>query len=256
VAPAFFQAWQRDVSFFFPARLLTNILSQARSANADVRSKTVDLFTVLVGSTFDAGSLSKTIDEVGSPLRLGKSASTDNRIALLSMLSTVPPSSTHSNSLIGIASTVLSKESNESAISSIFRLLSTHLPILLSSDIKLNATPISVVVKSLQDTKPATRRAASGALGHVFWTLDQEGVEANEAISGFAKALLPALEVNLKNVASNPLNSPAGPLEGYVAVTLLRGVFQRWQVVNICMCQTSCRMFHESVPEMPQSQPP
>jgi hypothetical protein len=234
VATAFFQARKQDVSPFFPARLLTQLLNQSRSPNPDNRSKSVTLFTSLVQSTFDATALRKTIDEVSSPLRLGKSASSDHRIALFSMLAAVPPSLADSTVLVGLAFTVLSKEPNEAVTPSIFRVVSSHLPILLVSGVEVEASHIATLVKSLQDTKSAvTRRAASGALGNVLWTLDEEEIKINEAISKLAKALIPALEVNLKNVSSNPLSSPAGPLEGYVAVSLLKGAFQRWQIVDL-----------------------
>jgi hypothetical protein len=44
----------------------------------------------------------------------------------------------------------------------------------------------------------------------------------------FAEGMLPGLEGALKTITANTLNSPAGPLEGYVAVAVLKGRLQNY----------------------------
>jgi hypothetical protein len=53
----------------------------------------------------------------------------------------------------------------------------------------------------------------------------------------FAKSLLPSLENNLKSVVTNPLNSSAGPLEGYIAVAVLLGPLSQTKKFSKSNCQ-------------------
>lgn len=74
------------------------------------------------------------------------------------------------------------------------------------------------LVKEMNGSKPALRRAACSLIGNVLF----ESTDINTgALDQFLQIAVPAFESNLKAVSSNPLTSPAGPLEGYVAISSL-----------------------------------
>jgi hypothetical protein len=82
----------------------------------------------------------------------------------------------------------------------------------------------SLLAKEMNNAKPVIRRTFCSLVGDIFWTL---GDLSSEASQTFARAILPSFETSLKTVVANPLNSTAGPLEGYIAMAVLLGPISR-----------------------------
>lgn len=81
------------------------------------------------------------------------------------------------------------------------------------------------------DTKPPIRRAAHATVGSVFWALKDD--EATEAEKKLAEGLVPGFEGAMKTMTASALNSPSGPLEGYVAVAVVKSRAKKWDVKKI-----------------------
>ena len=207
------------------SRLLTQIINSAKSTNAIVRSNSIQLFRTIITRAKSDDLLSSSVTELLSLPKIGKSSGPDHRVALYSMLSFLPPSSGISASIVETATSLLSKETHEVAIAVLASALPLHFVFLLKADLPLSAGMIPLIVKEMNGSKPAVRRAFASLVGSVFL---EDGVDCSTGkVFEFAKAVLPAFETCLKTVAGNPLNSSGGPLEGYIAVAVLLGPLSR-----------------------------
>lgn len=109
--------------------------------------------------------------------------------------------------------------------------LAKHVPAVLLSNTPIPGPQISSLVKGMADTKPPLRRIHCQTVGNIFWALPSTAVDEQpitDAMVSFAEGVLPGLEGALKTITANTLNSPAGPLEGYVAVAVLKGRLQNY----------------------------
>lgn len=155
--------------------------------------------------------------------KAGKTSGPDHRIALYSMLSFVKPSSI--SPLITLVTLLLiAKETHDTATSVLTTILPPHLSFLLRSDDPLPSEMMATIAKEMNNSKPVVRRAFCSLVGNTFWAL---GDLLSEASESFANAVFPAFETSMKTVATNPLNAPAGPLEGYIGVAALLGPVSR-----------------------------
>lgn len=217
------------------AKLLPAVASPAKSVNPTTRTASIHLFKVLfVSSTSSTeGDVLAAAKEVYAPLKAGKTSSPDHRTTLFTMLAALPASPTLSADLITLTLSLLPKESNDLAIASMMRVVALHLPTSLATGSALTAPQLAALIKGMQEPKPTIRRSLVLTVGTVLWSFDSEGDKVGEAAKAFAVGMLPALETALKTVTANPLNSPAGPLEGYVAVAALKGRMGKWGVKTI-----------------------
>jgi hypothetical protein len=221
----FFRAYPAPLSQDAFKRILTPILSCSKSSNAVVRSNATELFKVIVSkSTENREDLKNAVVEVLSLPKAGKTTGPDHRIALYTMLQSLPPSSTTSPEVVLSVLPLLTKETNDAAIGALGAALSSHLSFQLRGNEALPATVTNTIVKELANTKPQIRRAFYAAVAGAIWSLDSLETDASAAL---IQAILPALEASLKNVSANPVGAAAGPLEGYVAVALLLGPLKR-----------------------------
>lgn len=217
------------------AKLLPAVASPAKSTNPTTRAASIHLFTVL----FASSTLSTENDvlaaakEVYAPLKAGKTSSPDHRTTLFMMLAPLPASPTLSADLVALTLSLLPKEFNDLTIASMMRVVALHLPSSLAAGSALTAPQLAALIKGMQEPKPTIRRSLVLTVGAVLWSLESEGDKVGEAAKAFAVGMLPALETALKTVTANPLNSPAGPLEGYVAVAALKGRMGKWGVKKI-----------------------
>lgn len=109
--------------------------------------------------------------------------------------------------------------------------LSTHVPAVLLSNTPIPSAQIATLVKGMAETKPPLRRIHNQTVGNIFWALPSLATDSQpitEAMKSFAEGVLPGFEGALKTITANTLNSPAGPLEGYVAVSILKGRLQNY----------------------------
>ncbi|KAK4055085.1 translational activator of GCN4 [Microbotryomycetes sp. JL201] len=211
-------------------KLLNSILNSSKSVTAATRAASVNLFQIVYANASETDTVSA-IEQVATLFKSGKTASPDHRTALHTMLASLTASATVSKQIVETSLGLLAKESNEHTFAAIMRLLTTHMPEILRNGSPIAAPHAAALVKAMQDTKPAIRRNAHSAIGAIFWSLDI--VEANDMIKSFAVAMLPGFESALKTVTANPLNSPAGPLEGFAAVAVLKGRLSRWNIQQV-----------------------
>ncbi|KAF8911690.1 armadillo-type protein [Gymnopilus junonius] len=224
----FFSAYPHPLAIDTFQRLLTQIISSAKSSNPSVRTNSVSLFKtlILLHSPSDPHNLARiAVPELISLPKAGKSAGPDHRVALYSMLGLLDTAKEVSNALVQAAATLVPKEPNEGAIGVLVRALPRHVTFLLREG-ELGNETTQFIAKEMTNSKPAIRKAFVGLAGAVFTESDSkdgEGILETESGKAFANGLLPSFEASLKTVANNPLNSPGGPFEGYVAVAVLLG---------------------------------
>jgi hypothetical protein len=205
-------------------RILTPVLNCSKSSNAVVRSNATELFKIIVSKNAENHEdLKSAVIEVLSLPKAGKTTGPDHRIALYTMLQSLPPSPTTSPEVISSVPTLLTKETNDPAIEALGSSLSSHLSFQLRGDKALPPPVVTVIVKELANSKPQIRRAFYSAVGGALWSLESLETGASAAL---IKAILPVLEASLKNVSANPVGAVAGPLEGYVAIALLLGLLK------------------------------
>ncbi|CEQ38752.1 SPOSA6832_00193 [Sporobolomyces salmonicolor] len=201
-------------------KLSPAVLTPTKSVSASTRAAAIRLFSVLYSSGEEADLL-PVAEQVYTPLKTGKTTSPDHRTTLYTLLSVLPASPKLSLEAANTALAALPKESNEQTVAAMSSVLSKHIPAVLAANTTLPTPQVAALVKGMADTKPALRRLHNQTVGNVFWALPKEPV--TEAAQAFATGVLPGFEAALKTVTSNTLNSPAGPLEGYVAVAVLKG---------------------------------
>ena len=229
-------------------RLAPAVLAPTKSVSAPTRAAATRVFATLFSSGAqgddDEATLAAVAEQVYAPLRTGKTTSPDHRTALYTLLAALPPSAALSPEVVATALGALAKESNEATFAALMRALERHLPRALEADVRVPQAHVAALVKSLGETKPALRRRAQAALGSVFWALEHgeapsgssgsaQAAQVTGAERAFGEELAPAWEAALKTVATNLLNSPSGPLEGYVAVAVLKSRALKWDSKKI-----------------------
>jgi len=83
----------------------------------------------------------------------------------------------------------------------------------------------TLIAKEMNSSKPAIKRAFCALTGSVLFEGD-DILTAEKGIS-FAKSILPALEACLKSSSSTALTASGGPIEGYIAISVILGSFAR-----------------------------
>ncbi len=204
-------------------RLLNPALNNAKSSNHVVRAGSIALFKVLIKLNSSSADLEHTVTEVLSLPKAGKTAGPDHRLALYTMLGSIPPSEPVSSQIVQTGLSLLAKETHDASVSALGSSLIPHLVHSLRAA-SLPSDIASVAAKEMTNAKPVVRRAFCSLVGSALWELGNIDTTASITL---AKAVLPSFETNLKTVSGNPLGAVAGPLEGYVATAILLGPFAR-----------------------------
>ncbi|TFK26296.1 translational activator GCN1 [Coprinopsis marcescibilis] len=220
----FFSSYPRPSTPEIFKKLVTQCINIAKSSSAVVRDGSVALFKAILSSIGGDQQLEAVaLTELLVLPKTSKTTGPDHRISLYSMLGLLIPSSVVSSDLVQSATPLLSKETNEIAISVLAAALPPHIVyILLNDEQGVPKETVQLIAKEMGNAKPAVRRAFSGLVGSVLSSPD---IMEKDAGKVFAKAVAPSLENALKSVSANPINTPGGPLEGYVAVAVLLGPF-------------------------------
>ncbi|MCO5555788.1 hypothetical protein L7F22_009333 [Adiantum nelumboides] len=165
--------------------------------------------------------------------KTGKAVTAEQKTSLYNMLANAIP--THKDYSANITTTLcnrLSSETQEACIRSATLAIEKHLAFCLAEDDTTTATTASKVFsKEMGSAKIPTRKAVCSSVGEVIWS--QPIIEPTSASKSFIEAIIPALEVNLKNASQKTLTSPSGPLEGYVAVAALLGRAAKWEIAKV-----------------------
>ena len=212
-------------------------LNATKSSNATVRSEAVALLGVVLDlekeKNSNADAYSYILGEVLTPAKTGKTMGPEHRSSLFSVLAFIPATSELlplSLELITSIPQLLAKESNESAITTLCSAAKPHLISLLRQDTQVGSIPSFVA--EMKSTKPAVRRAVynlvGGALYETFGSCSRK--DTGIAMEKFISSIAPVLENSVSTVASSPLTSPAGPLEGYIAIACLLGPVAKYKL--------------------------
>lgn len=219
------------------SKLLPAILVSSKSTSAATRGSSLRLFDVLFTQAAAASlDLAAVAEQVYAPLKAGKTSSPDHRTTLFTMLGSLAPTAKLSTDLVHLTLSLLPKESNDVAVAAMMRVVAVHLPTSLVSGATLETAQVTALIKGMQEPKPTIRRSVCSTVGAVLWSLDGESDTITDAVKSFGESVLPGLESGLKTVTTNPLNAPAGPLEGLIAVAVLKGRLGRWGVKQISAC--------------------
>lgn len=231
VVTQFFQSYAQALKPDLFKKMVTQVVNSSKSTNPVVRTNSIALFQALLSTTKAADEAQKSelennaLTELLALPKTSKTAGPDHRVALYSMLGLISPSSTVSPALVQNTIPLLGKETNEAAISVLAASLPPHITYILHSSNPVPNEVVQLIAKEMGNAKPAVRRAFANLVGSIFFV--SEGVSEGEHGKVFAKGVAPALENALKTVASNAVNAPGGPLEGYVALAVLLGPLEK-----------------------------
>ncbi|GAA6058506.1 hypothetical protein JCM10212_006945 [Sporobolomyces blumeae] len=212
------------------AKLAPSVIAPTKSVSAPTRASAIRLFTLLF-SYGEEADLLPVAEQVSTPLKSGKTSSPDHRTTLYTLLSVMPPSPKLSLEAASTAFAAMAKETNEQTVAAMSATLSKHVPTVLESETAIPPPQIAALVKGMADTKPPLRRQNCLTVGNIFWALPSAPTDdkpVSDAMRAFAEGVLPGLENALKTITANTLNSPAGPLEAYVAAAVLKGRISTW----------------------------
>lgn len=216
------------------------LTSALRSTTAATRDRAVS-FAVVLLSKVDGDSVLAYVKDVAAQLKANKFTSTESRIAALETLSFVSsPESTEASDAADAASqlavqactSLLDKETNEGVCRATWTTLISHLPILLNRDAltaEISAAAKSMA-KHMQTPKVPMRHAACESVGSLIW--NHAPSSPTGAWKDFVEVLVPAWKANL-TAAGQGLKAPAGPVEGYVALVLLKGRLMSWNTAGV-----------------------
>lgn len=207
-----------DLSSIIPAKLIPGVISASKSSNAETRAKSVTLLEAISRRCSNPESQAKLATELLALPKAGKSASADQRVALYTMVQSLPDAA--SSVVADTLPPLVAKEANEAALNALGAALGPHLGNILATDGTVASASATALAKELASTKLSIRRAVSAAIGTAAWSV----YNARGAFSPEGEKLLasfvPALENNLKTAAGNAPSNSAGFLEGYVSVAL------------------------------------
>ncbi|KAF8627766.1 hypothetical protein AX17_006131 [Amanita inopinata Kibby_2008] len=228
----FFTAYGHPLDTDTFRRLVTQVVNSSKSSNVTVRSNSVQVFKAIV-SKIDASDpnslLPVAVTELLSLPKAGKSAGPDHRVALYSMLSYITPKPNLSAELIQTVTPLLAKDAqtNEQATTVLAFVLAPHVAMLLqpSTEAPLPTETTSLIAKEMNNAKSGIKRAFCTLAGSVL--LEGDVILTTEKGISFAKSLLPSFEACLKTASSTALTASGGPLEGYIAISVLLGPFAR-----------------------------
>ncbi|KAG7441044.1 ARM repeat-containing protein [Guyanagaster necrorhizus] len=212
----FFTAYSCPLSDDSVRCVITQAVNCSKLSNAAVRTNSIQLFKTIVGTHQTPSILETTVNELLTLPQTGKTIGPDHRIALYTMLASIPACAV-SAYVVQTTTPLLAKESHDAAVSALAYALHPHILHLLQSDLPLREDTLSLIAKEMNSLKPPIRRAFCALAGNVLWSSETLDTPAWLA---FAAAVLPSFESSLKTVSNN-LN--AGAFEGYIAVAVLLG---------------------------------
>ena len=244
VATQFFSALKHPIDTDIFRRLLTQVVNSSKSSSTLVRSSSVQLFKTII-TTIDISDPNGLFPIAGTELlnlpKTGKSAGPEHRIALYSMLSYITPKPKLSADIVQVATSILAKEAQtqEQATAVLASVLAPHVAMLLQPtvDEPLHTDMTALMAKEMNSSKPGIKRAFCALTGSALFEGD-DILTAEKGIS-FAKSVLPAWEACLKSSSSTALTASGGPIEGYIAISVLLGSFARsgkfgmWRLIKL-----------------------
>ncbi|KAG8955662.1 translational activator of GCN4 [Tulasnella sp. 424] len=203
-------------------RLIAPILSSLKSTNTETRSATSSLLLHLADRLPSESDVKPAVSEILALLKGGKTTGPDHRIALYKILASIKPSNAISLDITTTALPLLVKETNEGVLSSIEEAVAAHFVFVVGQGSKLPTEVTTLLAKEMASLKIIVRRALSNIVGQAFWFQSSPpNADSKATLESLGKTVAPVLQTYLKAMSTNALNAPAGPREGYVAVSIL-----------------------------------
>lgn len=182
------------------------------------------MFKAIIEKSTDPADADFALEELLRLPKAGKTSGADHRVSLYKMLGHLEPAAQLSPVLVQSVPPLLAKETHDAVISVLVNAFTPHLAFSLRENLALSSETSTTIAKGMGDAKPAIRRAFCSLVANALWQLQSLSTDA--ALS-FAKGILPSFEMSLKAVTASPTSTPAGPLEGYIAVAMLLGPVRR-----------------------------
>ncbi|KAJ8595557.1 ARM repeat-containing protein [Rhizopogon salebrosus TDB-379] len=201
-------------------KLLTASLTSAKSNNTVVRINATGFFKVLIAKDVGGANVSLALTDILALPKTGKTSGPEHRLTLYAMLATIPSSTDASGTIVQTVPQLLVKETNDAAVGVLASIMTTNLTYMLKANMQVPADITTMISKEMSNPKPVIRRAFVSITGLALWNVDT--LDTDAALT-FSTGVTSALEANLKTVTANPLTAAIGPLEGYVALSLLMG---------------------------------
>lgn len=226
----FYSTYKQPVSTEEYYRLLTPVLSCAKSTNATVRSGAIHLFRAISQGTSGVPDPKRAVELILAPSLSGKSNGADHRQALYSMLESIPMTPTTSLYLIQKMLPVMEKETSEMVLTTQSEVVPKHLACLLQDEGEPTLDPsiAAIIVKDLLSAKSTSRKAMTMTIGRAFWYISQSDATWSPVADRLFKDLQQALEKILSEAQTISNLIVTGPTEAWVALTIL-----------LCACQKS-----------------
>jgi len=226
----FYSAYKQPILTEEYYRLLTPVLSCAKSTNATVRSGAIRLFRAISQGVSGVPDSKPTVELILAPSLGGKSNGADHRQALYSMLESIPTTPTTSRDLVQKMLPLMEKETSEMVLITQSELVPRHLAYLLQDEGEPTFDPsiAAIIVKDLSSAKSTSRKAMTMTVGQTFWYISQSDAAWSPTADRLFQDLQQALEKILSEAQTISNSVATGPIEVWVALTVL-----------LCACQKS-----------------
>jgi Generalcontrol nonderepressible 1 (Gcn1) N-terminal len=226
----FYSTYKQSVLTEEYYRILTPVLSCAKSTSATVRSGAIHLFRAISQGASGVPDSKRALELILAPSLGGKSNGADHRQALYSMLESVPTTPTTSRDLVQKMLSLMEKETSEMVLTTHSEVVPKHLAYLLQGEGEPTVGPsiAAIIVKDLSSAKSTSRRAMAMAVGQTFWYISQSDAAWSPTADRLFQDLQQALEKILSEAQTISSSVVTGPTEAWVALTVL-----------LCACQKS-----------------
>lgn len=210
-------------------KLLKQFLSCVKSSNANIRNGAVTAFKIGITRSKkpDETAIQKIADELVNPLKTGKVTAADQRVLYAMMIESLPWSEKLAKKVSsGLAETV-SKEPNETAVTTLSSAIFQHLPHELELSIEPDKAVVDAISKGLVDKRPSFRRIWVARLGDLVWGL---GDKPSSVTQAFVGGVLQKLLDTWLEVCANPLPAAQSGLvtAGYVFTAISLEKLSKW----------------------------
>jgi len=206
------------------------MLGCTKSTNATVRNGAVNLFKAVAKGCLDVPNSRRAIEQILGPCLSGKSNGPDHRQALYSMLHNIPANPVGSREIVWKLVPFMEKETSEMVLTTLSEVVSEHLSCLLQDDNETALDPsfTTTIAKNLSSMKSTSRRSMAMMIGQTFWAISQSDAIWPPAANDLFQALQQPLEKLLSETVTMSPTAMTGPVEAWVALTILS-----------CACQKS-----------------
>jgi hypothetical protein len=193
-----------DLSEILHTRLLKPLLTNLKSTNAEIRGGAIISFESIASRCHDETWLSKTTEEILTPLKTSKLPNAEHRALHAQMFTAIPPSTRVSTAIVCGLAPVSVKEVSENALVAETVALGKHLSYAIGQGADIDKTVFEAMIKGCGDKRNPFRKAWITAVGEAIWELDDSSLSNPQGSKEWAQILTKISEV-FEEIATNPL---------------------------------------------------